>query len=247
MVRPPGGWCRDHVRLGHRPTHPRPAWPTSSIWCMAFSRCQAGHRRRAGDDPRVTVGPTSPRPTAGRRSGLRQGDGIRFPATASGWSPPAWIRPRGLALENAGVAVRQLEAADDCRPFSPDGRRIATATTAHVCGMPPPAGSCGELPAGDKAASTAAFSPTDHRLLATGHGGRKGSLTSPWGPEAGTELPRLPGRPTCPDSVDVERGPRGGVRRGNTWWRASARSNLIESSANPPDLGGRTQRLDPPA
>jgi WD40 repeat protein len=108
------------------------------------------------------------------------------------------------------VAVRQLEGAgrSNVARFSPDGRRIATATTGSTRDA-----ATGrlvrELPAGDDSSvDSVAFSPTDHRLLATGHGGRAGvSYVALWDLDTGTQLARLPGATDLPGfQVDENSG-----------------------------------------
>jgi len=120
-------------------------------------------------------------------------------------------------LEHTGAAIRVLErSGNDCymARFSADGQLIAAAD-----GVPAPTDTSvkapssvrlwdaatgklvRELPAGDKGrVHSVAFSPTDHRLLAVGYGGKADvSFVSLWDIDAGTELARLPGATDLPD------------------------------------------------
>jgi WD40 repeat protein len=103
-------------------------------------------------------------------------------------------------LENPGVAIRPQELASREQSvvarFSPDGQWVAAdgdrsarlwdAATGRLVR---------KLSTGDNSGVfSVAFSPTDSRLLAVGHGGRPNvSYVSLWDIDAGKELARLPG------------------------------------------------------
>jgi WD40 repeat protein/tetratricopeptide (TPR) repeat protein len=106
-------------------------------------------------------------------------------------------------LENLVGASQplELERPSEMVRYSPDGLLIAVAGGSAVrlwdaaTGRP-----VRELSAGDKSTLfSVAFSPTDHRLLAVGHGGPSGvSHVTLWDIDAGRELARLPGATDLP-------------------------------------------------
>lgn len=106
---------------------------------------------------------------------------------------------------NAGATIRRLERSGvDCvvARFSPDGQLIAAADGSSVRLWDAATGQLvRELSAGDNSrVSSVAFSPTDSRLLAVGHGGQADvSHVALWDIDAGMEVGRLPGATDLPD------------------------------------------------
>jgi WD40 repeat protein len=108
-------------------------------------------------------------------------------------------------LDNAGAAIRPLERVGnrcDTARFSPDGLLIAAADGTAVRLWDAATGRLvRQLSAGDKSTiNSVAFSPTDSRLLAVGHGGLADvSYVALWDIDTGTQLARLPGSTDLPD------------------------------------------------
>ena len=133
-------------------------------------------------------------------------DGKRLVTTSVDKTARVWD------LENAGVAIRQLEGTSKdwsfLARFSSDGHWIAAAGGNRVRLWDTATGRLvRELSAGDNSSIfSVAFSPTDNRLLAVGYGGQADvSYVALWDIDAGAELVRLPGAtdlPGFPASAD---------------------------------------------
>lgn len=124
-------------------------------------------------------------------------DGKRLVTTSVDKTARVWD------LENAGAAIRPLERSGLAwvARFSPDGQLIAASGGSSVRLWDAATGRLvRELSAGDKSGIySVAFSPTDNRLLAVGHGGQADvSHVALWDIDAGTELARLPGATDVP-------------------------------------------------
>jgi WD40 repeat protein/tetratricopeptide (TPR) repeat protein len=122
-------------------------------------------------------------------------------------------------LENAGAAIQQLEDTSDegslVARFSSDGLWIASTSGKSVRLWDAATGRLvRQLSAGDQTyIQSLAFSPTDSRLLAVGHGGQVGvSYVVLWDIDSGTELARLPGATELPEfAVDQYSGMLGAL------------------------------------
>ncbi|MGO9469732.1 MAG: protein kinase domain-containing protein [Isosphaeraceae bacterium] len=133
-------------------------------------------------------------------------DGKRLVTTSVDKTARVWD------LENAGVAIRQLEGTSKdwsfLARFSSDGHWIAAAGGNRVRLWDTATGRLvRELSAGaNSSIFSVAFSPTDNRLLAVGYGGQADvSYVALWDIDAGAELVRLPGAtdlPGFPASAD---------------------------------------------
>jgi WD40 repeat protein/tetratricopeptide (TPR) repeat protein len=121
-------------------------------------------------------------------------DGQRLVTTSADKTARVWD------LENAGAAIRPLEGASRdwsyAARFSPDGHWIASASGNRLRLWDAATGRLArELSAGDNnSIFSVAFSPTDNRLLAVGHGGQADdSYVALWDIDAPAELVRLSG------------------------------------------------------
>jgi WD40 repeat protein len=143
-------------------------------------------------------------------------DGKRLVSTGADKTVRVWD------LEDTGAAIRPLERSEPLcwvARFSPDGHLIAAAAaeSGRVRLWDAATGRLvRELSAGGKSRiRSVAFSPTDNRLLAVGHGGpADGSYVALWDIDAGTELARLPGAtnlPGIPYQVDESTGAVGAL------------------------------------
>jgi eukaryotic-like serine/threonine-protein kinase len=146
--------------------------------------------------------------TVGFSSDGKQAASVGIDKTARVWD-----------LENAGAAIRPLEGTSKVGWFvarySSDGQWIACAGGSRVRLWDAATGRLvRELSAGDKSSIySVAFSPTNNRLLAVGHGGQAGvSYVALWDIDAGTQLARLPGATDLPDfQVDEDSGAVGAL------------------------------------
>jgi WD40 repeat protein len=126
------------------------------------------------------------------------GDGKRLITTSADKTARVWD------LENAGAAIRPLERSGPMcfvARFSSDGRLMATGGISARLWDAATGRLVRELSAGDGSQIfSVAFSPTDNRLLALGHGGRADrSYVSLWDIDAEIELARLPGATDLPE------------------------------------------------
>jgi WD40 repeat protein len=135
----------------------------------------------------------------GTRSTLFSSDGKRLITASADRTARVWD------LDNAGAAIRPLEHVGtrcDVARYSPDGLLIAAADGTRVRLWDAATGRLvRQLSAGDKGnIHSLAFSPTDSRLLAVGHGGLADvSYVALWDIDSGTQLARLPGASDLPD------------------------------------------------
>jgi WD40 repeat protein/tetratricopeptide (TPR) repeat protein len=183
----------------------------SPVWSLAFSDDGA---KLATADAEGTVkiwenpAKMTPKTTAlltlkGHQGGIKNAqfssDGKRLVTGSVDKTARVWD------LDNASAAVRSLERPGfrcDVARFSPDGLLIAVADGPTVRLWDAATGRLvRQLSAGDKGfIHSLAFSPTDSRLLAVGHGGPEDvSHVGLWDIDAGTVLARLAGATDLPD------------------------------------------------
>ena len=142
-------------------------------------------------------------------------DGKRLMTTSVDKTARVWN------LENPGAAIQPLESSSDknnsMTRFSPDGQLVAVADNGSssvglwdaVTGQ-----LVRELSATDQVSiHSVAFSPTDHRLLAVGYGGKADvSYVALWDIDAGIELARLSGATDLPEfQLDENNGAVGAL------------------------------------
>ncbi len=155
------------------------------------------------DVPKITSKSVAQLTLKGHQGAIRNvsfsSDGKRLVSGSADKTARVWD------LETAGAAIRPLEFAFgrcDVACFSPDGQLIATSGGPSVRLWDAATGRLVRvLSAGDRSSIySVAFSPTDHRLLAVGHGGPgAGSAVALWDIDAGRELLRLPGATDLPN------------------------------------------------